>query len=269
MPKPLKHSVSSRPLISIDPWFYDISLDEAIAFAKKAGFDGIEYMLTLRDLLFGPSRVLQLSKQYNMPITSLHQPLLLLIQTPSFFFPRMLSICKLFPDAKLANHHLSAFMLRKPIAKAALKYKDMFETAGFTVAYESNPGDGLFSVGRQYAKPTYEPLAFQEFAWKYQLPMNLDVCHIASRDYDIVKFFSDNHKLIKLIHLSDFKNGKQHLPLQEGELPIKELLWEIKRTNWNGQITFEIFHFPHQETKQDKFAALKKSLTFVHENLDL
>jgi hypothetical protein len=255
----------SRPHISIDPWLHEISLEEGIAFAKKAGFDGIEYMLTMRDLVFGPSKALRLSEKYNMPITSLHQPLILIIQTPSWLFPRMLIIPKQFPHAQLVNHHVSAFMFRKPSPVRALKYKKMFEEADLMVSYESNPGNGLFSIGRQYAKPTYDPIAFQEFAWKHDLPMNLDVCHIASRNYDIVKFFTDNHKLIRLIHLSDFKDGKQHLPLGEGTLPIKKLLQEVKRLKWDGHITFEIFHFPNQQTKKKKLHALEKSLTFVHE----
>ena len=267
MGKSQKTSIRSHPHISIDPWIFGIPLQEMFEFTKKVGFDGIEYMLTLRDLAFGPARVLSLSKKYDMPVTSLHQPLLLLIQTPPQLFPRMLEVPKMFPHVELVNHHLSAFMFRKPAITRALVYKKMFKQAGIVATFESNPGSGMFSLSRQYAKETYDPQAFEKFAIQHQLPINLDVCHIASRNYDIVKFFSDNHNLIKLIHLSDFKNGKQHLPLGEGQLPLRELLQEIKRKKWNGHITFEIYKFVKQKTKKEKFEALQKSLTFVHEIL--
>ncbi|MDE2588435.1 MAG: sugar phosphate isomerase/epimerase, partial [Patescibacteria group bacterium] len=239
--------------------------EETMAYAKKIGFDGIEYMLTLRDLLFGPSKVLKESEYLNMPVTSLHQPLVLLIQTPAWLFPRMLEISKRFPDVQLVNHHLSAFMFRKPSEKRALLYKQMFEKAGIPIAFESNAGGSIIS--RQYAKSTYDPFTFQTFAQQYNLPMNMDVCHIADTGYDVIKFFKDNHALIRLIHLSDFNNGQQHLPIGEGTLPIKELLKEIKRINWDGTITFEIYNFRNHKTKKDKLEAIKKSLTFVHENL--
>ncbi len=253
-----------RPLLSIDPWIFGIPHEETMAFAKKIGFDGIEYMLTLRDLAFGVDEIISYSKKIGMPITSLHQPLLLLIHTPELLFNRMRDICTAFPDVKLINHHLSAFMFGKPFSRKALLYKKLFEAAGFTVSYESNPHAKIATI---FPKPTYDAIAFQEFCQEYQLPMNLDVCHIASVNYDIVKFFSDNHTLIRLIHLSDYQNGVQHLPIREGNLPIKELLAEIKRTRWNGTITFEIFKFLNQQSKKEKFLALEKSLTFVHENL--
>jgi len=256
---------SHRPLIALEPWIRGIPMEELLTFAKDVGFDGIEYMLTLRDLMFGPSRILALSKKHNMPIISLHQPLLLLINTPSFLFPRMLETAKLFPDVALINHHVSAFMFTKPSATSALLYKKMFENAGFVVSYESNPAKHMFST--LYAKPTYDAIAYQTFCNENQLPINLDVCHIASVGYDIVKFFSENYKNIRLIHLSDFKNGIQHLPIGEGELQIKELLQEIKHKKWDGNITFEIFRFPNQQSKKQKFFSLEKSLTFVHENL--
>src|SRR5574338_76304 len=102
--------MTKRPHISIDPWMFGVPIEQTIAFAKKAGFDGIEYMLTLRDFVFGTDKVVRASKTHDMPITSLHQPLLLLLYSPSVLFPKMFEITKNFPDVRLVNHHLSAFM---------------------------------------------------------------------------------------------------------------------------------------------------------------
>lgn len=251
---------SVKPLIAVDLMSIGIS-EEIISFTKHVGFDGIEYMMNLKDFLFKPNVVFNICKKYNLPIISLHQPLLLLLYTPPWLFNRMISISAKISTVQTVNSHLSGYMPIWQSEKNVLNYVQQASTLHVATTFESNPGRSFIS--RMFPKVSYDPVLFQGFCRQYRLPITLDVSHIASFNYDIVKFFSDNHKQIALIHLSDYRDGIEHLPLGEGKLPLKELLHEIKKTKWHGIITFEIFNFMKHPTREEKLDSLKKSLYFV------
>ncbi len=116
-----------------------------------------------------------------------------------------------------------------------------------------------------YPKVTWDPDIFAKYCVANGLPITFDTSHIAHWKYDIVTFFKKYHEHIKLIHLSDYAGTTQHLPLGEGELPLKELLQEIKKVKYQHQITFEIKNFPKGATKEEKINAIQKNLTMVRQ----
>lgn len=248
------------------PIYSYFSLDELFSFAKQAGFDGVEYLASLKDWVKKPQHIVDLSEKYNVPVLSIHQPIWSIFYSPSFLIPHMVSLAQDFPSVKITNQHLSAFL--NPLGSninGAMQFIESAKEKNIQVSYESNPG--RFYLSKRYPKATYEFTAFEEYAKQHSLPMTMDTSHIANVGGDIVAFFRRNHKQIKLIHLSDYKDGIEHLPLGTGKLPLKEFLQEIKKAKWNGQITFEIGTIKHFKTKKEKFAALQSSLDFVRKQV--
>jgi sugar phosphate isomerase/epimerase len=144
--------------------------------------------------------------------------------------------------------------------KATTKLLQMAKHSKIRISFESNPVRSYLLL---YPLVTRDPDKYAAFCIKNKLPMTMDVSHISHHDYSIVDFFKKYHNQITLIHLSDYKNGQEHLPLGKGSLPIKEFLQVIKKNNWNGQITFEIGNIKNLSSKKEKFNALRDSLLFV------
>lgn len=236
------------------------TVPEVFSYVENLGFDGVDYLTSIRNFYIRPKHILKLSKRHNLPIISIHQPKLLVPVHPRIFFKRMRVVINFFPDLKLSNYHLSGFiniLHRNP--KLVKHFLQVTKNHNTTVTFESNPR----VLSSLYPKVTYMPEKFAEFCVKNQLPITFDTSHISDNGFDIVKFFRKYNKNIHLIHLSDFHKGKEHLPLGMGSLPIRELLIEIKKTSWKKIIIFEIKRYPGSRNKLDKISMLKKSVDMV------
>lgn len=243
--------------------YKDTDLHELFEIAKTVGFDGIDYMVTIPDLLKKPRKVLELSKSYQFSVLDLHAPLHLLLYTPPIMIPRLLKSFSYFPDATVYNFHLSGFI--HPLYhsdKNALKFFQKAKEKKVPVSFESNPL--LMGMGK-YPKVTYDPDLFGEFCVKNNMPITFDTAHVAHCGTDIVDFFRKYHAHIKLIHLSDAIGSIQHLPLGKGNLPIVALLKEIKKLHYDESITFEICNYDKKATMKQKLAAITESFAMVQQ----
>lgn len=241
------------------------SLEEVFIFTKEIGFDGIDYVAGLPELIIPPHRILEKSKQHKFPILGVHVPLWFILFTPSILFKKIIQQALFFPEIKIFNVHLSGFTY--PFLSLTHKVNEfirLLPKKSLIVSFESNP---LFFPLQLYPKITYEPDAFANYAIANKLPINFDTSHIASFNYDVVEFYKKYHKYIQMIHLSDFKNGVEHMPLGVGALPLKNLLVELKKTHYSGVISFEIFKFPKGTSTTDKKLLLQKSIQLVKKYL--
>lgn len=237
------------------------ALAELFSIAKELKFDGVDYIATIPDILLKPQKAVSLSNEYNVPILSVHAPMHLLLFTPGFLQKPLLHMFRYFPYAEVFNFHLSGFIT--PLQKNGKNVKRFVRSAkesDIPLSFESNP---LLKGLGNYPKVTYDPENFAEYCLANNMPITFDTAHIAHCNYDIVTFFKKYHKYIKLIHLSDSIGAVQHLPLGKGNLPIKELLQEIKRKSYNALIAFEICTFPKAATREEKTKELKNSLDMV------
>lgn len=231
------------------------------SIASELKFDGVDYIATIPDILSKSHAALTLSKKYEVPIISIHAPMHLLFYTPSFSFKSLLHMTSLFPDCKVFNFHLSGFIT--PIqtkGRNLKKFSDLAKKQGVTISIESNP---LLKGLQHYPKVTYDPELFAQYCITNNLPITFDTSHISHCNYDIVTFFRKYNKYIKLVHLSDSLGSAQHLPLGKGNLPIKNLLKEIKRSSFNQYLAFEICHFPKDMTLKEKKEEIRESLNTV------
>ncbi len=236
---------------------------EFLIAAKQLRFNGIEYTATIPELFSNSKRIIALSSEYKVPIVSIHAPPHMALYTPELSFKRLCDMYATFPDCKVFNFHLSGFI--NPIHRSDTYFKkfvSLVQDNNIPLSLESNPK--MFGL-HHYPKVTWDPDLFAKYCVANKLAITFDTSHIAHWKYDIVTFFKKYHKHIKLIHLSDYAGTTQHLPLGEGELPLKELFQEIKKVKYQHQITFEIKNFPKDATNDEKVNAIQKSLTMVRQ----
>ncbi|MBP9718991.1 MAG: sugar phosphate isomerase/epimerase [Candidatus Levybacteria bacterium] len=236
------------------------SIEEQIIFAKEAGFDGIDYLQQFQDIFVIPRHILALTKKHKIRIKAVHIPLPLVLFTPFFLQQRVIESLKHFPHMELFNIHLSS--LRNPFQRNIQNIENFFHLAKkhrIKISCESNSNEYL--IPDYYPKETYDPKTFAAFCKQHNIPMTVDVSHIASWKENIVDFFQKNAANISLFHLSDMTHRNHHQPFGKGNLPLKELFKEMKRMKYKGMIVFEIFHFPKHNNKQEILADIKKSLS--------
>jgi len=114
---------------------------------------------------------------------------------------------------------------------------------------------------------------FRTFSWREdefcsviadaKFNITFDVVHLAQTGKDILNFFDKNKDRIVNIHLSDYKRSflnnplmltkGTHLPLGEGNLPIKKSLQTLKKNRYEGIITMEINGTLSDLTKSARF----------------
>lgn len=236
-------------------------LTELFRIAKDLNFDGVDYIATILDIFTTSKKPLALSKEYGVPILGIHAPMHLLFYTPSFLFNRLINMISLFPDCQIFNFHLSGFVNHFQKNGRNLKqFSCLAKKHGVTLSIESNP---LLAGLKYYPKVTYDPELFAQYCIANNLPITFDTVHVAHCNYDIVAFFRKYSKHINLIHLSDSIGSIQHLSLGKGNLPIKDLLREIKKSSFNNFIAFEICHFPKGITVKEKTEEIRNSFNMV------
>lgn len=241
--------------------FRGFSYQECFSMLAGVDCDGVELLLTPKYLFLKPDLLVVLSKQYNVPVISIHAPISFVPYAPQVIFARMLAIKDFFPNADTYVVHLSSLLNHfQNDTKKIEKISAIAREKGITLCFESNP---KFSILKYYPKETYQPDAFGQFCMDHNLAITLDTSHISSAGGDIVEFYEKYHKNIKVIHLSDFKNGVEHLPLGYGLLPLEKLFKSIRNAKLAPKITLEIIRFPGITEKKVKEKIIKESIQYT------
>jgi sugar phosphate isomerase/epimerase len=93
------------------------------------------------------------------------------------------------------------------------------EKHNMTVAYH---GHDDVADSNQFAKPEAFAAAM---AMSKHFQVNLDIGHFVAAGYDPVKYISENHDHILVLHIKDRKKNRgANLPWGQGDTPIKEVL---------------------------------------------
>lgn len=234
--------------------------EKSFEIAKSAGFDGVDFLPANKHFFFPPHEIAVYSKKYALPVTGMHSPLYLVPYAPQFLFPRLLSITKYFPEVKTYVVHMSMVLnyLQNNTEKIT-KLTSLAKDRGVTVCFESNP---IFFPLQYYPKQTYVPDIYGQYCVKHTLSMTFDTSHIASVGGDIVDFYKKYHSHIKMLHVSDFKDGIEHLPLGKGSLPLRKLFEEMRKTKHDHYIVFEI-GFSRRKSTKERIKELTESVSFM------
>lgn len=217
-----------------------------ISKLKKAGVTGVEVLLpsssVRHETLIEVKEVLSKNK---MEIYSLHQALRFITKT------KIEEINDLFEHAKLLGTKVIVLHMNTA-GKQILNPKYISEIKKLQKKYNVKVGfeNREKHIGSRHRSYGWDEIHFGKLMQKEDLFITLDVCHLGHSKGDIIDFFNKNKNRVINIHLSDYKNHFlnsslrpirfKHLPLGEGELPIKEFLRTLKKEKYNGLLTLEI-----------------------------
>lgn len=250
---------------------YPLSPDDAFRLAHTVGFDGVEVMVTNDQTTQDAAKLLALTVKYDLPILSIHAPVLLLTAFVWGRDPRV----KLRRSAELARAvGAPTVVVHPPFRWQSTYAKDFLrivrETSiefGVEIAIEN-----MFpwKVGGKNLKayaPSSDPTNLDCDA------MTLDFSHAALTGRDSLELAVAMGDRLRHVHLCDgsgsLDEGKvfdEHLLPGEGNEPVAAVLERLVELDWQGSVVAEV-NTRKAKTEQGRIALLTQTLEFAREHL--
>jgi len=246
---------------------FPLSSEHAFRLARLAGFDGIEVMVTRDEGTQDAASLLDLSARYELPIISIHAPVLLLTHFVWGRDPRV----KLERSAQLAKDVGASTVVVHPPFRWQAGYADEFlrivreitETSGVDIAVENMfPWTWGGRSLRAYA-PSWDTTAMDCDA------VTLDFSHCALSGYDSLEMATALGDRLRHVHLCDgtgsIEEGKvfdEHLVPGRGNEPVAEVLAMLTKAHWTGAIVAEI-NTRKAASEYERLALLRETLDFA------
>ena len=245
---------------------YPLGVEEGFRLAKLAGYDGVEVMVTNDDTTQTPEGLLELSARYDIPILSIHAPVLLLTH---FVWGRDPQI-KLEKSAELAAAVGASTVVVHPPFR-----------------WQSGYAENFLDIVRQTAQNSGIEIAVENmFPWKVRgrsikayspgwdpIPMDcdsvtLDFSHAALSGRDALEMTKALGPRLRHMHLCDgsgsLDEGKvfdEHLLPGYGSQPITEVLAYLAEQGWDGNVVAEV-NTRKAKTEAERLHLLQETLAF-------
>lgn len=244
------------------------SLETCFDIAKNAGYEGLEIMVMgkrTQDI----ERILELEKEYDLPILSVHAPTLLVTQ---FMWGNAGD--KLHKTVELTEKIGAKTIVVHPPFAWQRKYSDTF----FENIHELEAKTGLTIAVENMFPWTVRGQQIKAYSksWK-DIKKNadhitFDFSHAALDHLDTVKEVEQVIPKLSHIHLCDGKNGSsnnekdklfdEHLLPGDGNQPIKETFQLLNDRNWSGNVVVEV-KVPQSYDKEQKKAYVKEAFDYA------
>jgi sugar phosphate isomerase/epimerase len=225
---------------------HNLPFEKIFSIAKKFEFSGVELHLKTPSQLFNISKekLEKLSIKHQIPILSIHSPpyenflFQFLIKRDKILFKTWKNTLELakYLNSEVVVIHPFPFLLRKE--KTKFDFENLLskiKNSNIKICIENMPKLVFFSP-----HILITPEEFKNFCSKNNCFQTLDTTHSKTENIEPADFFRINKDYIKNIHISDYKNGRQHLPPGKGEINFKKLFENLKKANYQGFITLEL-----------------------------
>lgn len=208
----------------------------------EAGVDGVEIVLGIKSR-WQLARIKHLSKQYKLPITSVHQPPW--SGTGVYFDEQFINWAKELGTKSIVFHPLSFTNFEsRAMEKYLKKLAAMQQAYDITVMFENMPKDFVYK--NLYLPPYTTNLQHLEqintYADMYGLSLTYDVSHPELVQPQKEPIFQHMFSKIANIHLSSFVHDHHHLPLTMGNFDSKGFLHYLAKKKYKGLITLEVYY---------------------------
>jgi sugar phosphate isomerase/epimerase len=229
-----------RLLLSTAP-FYRYPLREAFRHAREAGFEAVEVMVTTDPATQDARSLSELADEFGLRIGALHAPFLLLFRRVWGADP----VGKIYRGTQVAESAGIPLVVVHPPYKWQVRFRQWVDTslaeysarAGITIGVENMfplklRGDrGL----RFHASQDFEDLD------RYP-QLVLDTSHLAVAGFDIVEAYRRYRTKVVHFHVSNNagRGWDSHLPVDEGILPLADLLDEVAADGFGGTMALEL-----------------------------
>jgi sugar phosphate isomerase/epimerase len=248
---------------------YLYSLERCFALAAELGFDGVEVLVDERFDTREPDHLRRLMDAYRLPITSLHAPFpgraLPGWQTsPIETVTQTVALAEILGAAHVVMHTPDRIrtvklplgvdgqrlklpwyagfsrVIRKWIVSGGLR--EFQRTTDVKICVENMPT--MFDVMRRILPQINQQRLFYWNtldSWpQVHDYLTQDTTHWATHGIAPLTAFRAGGGRIRHIHLSNFRDGREHQLPQRGELDLKEFLWTLAAEGFEGQIVLEL-----------------------------
>lgn len=264
---------------------YVYPLRKTFDLAKRAGFDGVELVIGPEVEWRGGEYVKQLSREFALPIFSVHPPL---YGFPGWsgindslepYFDRAVKVTRAVDAPLMVVHMPRAKSLNDGIGsrfeKKVVLARQQLNGSGPLLAVENS--SKMRAEDGDYVWRSLPDL--RGFADAHDLPMTLDTAHIGTWDLDLLSSLNYFDGRVVNIHFSDLRDVphwvlhaprlhsyfRQHQFPGSGLLPLRGFLRELDVRGYKGPITYELSPFPLKFWSPRKAEQrLRECVEFVH-----
>lgn len=238
----------------------------AFELAASLGYDGVELMVWTDPVSQNIDEVARLSKQFDMPVLSVHAPCLLITQRvwspdPWIRLTRSIQAAQQLGASVVVVH--PPFRWQREYARAFVdRVAELEADSGITIAVEN-----MYpwrAAGREIAAyaPDWDPT---DEAYAH---ITLDVSHAAVAGQDSLMMAQSLGERLAHLHLTDGTSSArdEHLIPGHGTQPCAPLLEHLAKIDWSGAVILEV-STRRARTTQDRAADLAESLAYARLNL--
>lgn len=265
---------------------YPLKTEAAFEYAAKLGYDGVELMVWAETISQDVQAIAQLSKQYDVPVLSVHAPCLLITQRVWGANP----IPKLERSVRAAEQLGAQTVVVHPPFRWQRRYADGFSdqvaaleaSSEVMVAVENmfpfradrffgagqtsiermrkrggNPGPGISAFA-----PSYDPLDGGHAHF------TLDLSHTATAGTDAVEMARRMGEGLVHLHLADGSGAStdEHLVPGRGTQPTVEICQMLAASDFAGHVILEV-STSGVRAAAEREALLTESLQFARRHL--
>lgn len=238
----------------------------AFQAASWLGYDGVELMVWTDPVSQDIDQVARLSRQYNMPVLSVHAPCLLITQRvwspdPWVRLTRSVEAAQQLDAGTVVVH--PPFRWQRDYARDfAERIADLETEAGVTVAVEN-----MYpwrAAGREIAAyaPHWDPVSGP------YAHLTLDLSHAAVAGADALAMAEEIGDRLTHVHMTDGTSSPrdEHLIPGRGNQPCAALLERLARLEWSGAVILEVTT-RRARSAAEREAELDEALAFTRLHL--
>jgi sugar phosphate isomerase/epimerase len=229
-----------RLLLSTAP-FFRLPLRVAFAHAKEAGFRAIEVMVTSDPATQDGGSIRALADEYGLSVEALHAPFLLMTRRVWGTDP----IEKIYRATQAAERAEIPLVVVHPPYRWQMRYRkwvgrsleEYSAGSGVIIAVEN-----MFPI-KLRGERGLKFHASQDFEDLDRFPyLVLDTSHLAVARYDILEAYRRYREKVVHFHISNNagRGWDSHLPVDQGILPIGELLETAADDGFTGTFSLEL-----------------------------
>ena len=246
---------------------FPLPVDDAFRLARSTGFDGVEIMVTQHRSTQDATALLALSARHELPILSIHAPVLPLAQFVWGGGPRgkLEGAARLAADVGASTVVVHPPYIWEPSFARAFgdTVRELADEYGVTIAVENMFALAFGPLRVAVHSPSPDPTRIDCDA------MTLDFSHAAVAGRDALEFAISMGSRLKHIHLCDGTIGTdrlldEHLVPGHGSQPVAEVLRYLAASNWNGSLIAEV-HAARGATEAQLVEMLSETVRFTRQ----
>ncbi len=236
--------------------FPHYGLDRFFGFAKSAGYDGVEILVTANYDTQNASYIKELEKRHDIRVKAFTLP----SKVPIELLKGFQDVVKEFPQAKLNMFPAQSFSFtyKKWLENIAPKLCRKYD---LKMNYRNMPIDFLLGVIPKNSENSLHSL-------REKGTICLDLSAVWSSKQDIMRTIHFLGDKLQSVYVSNVYQNRPYSRLETGILPIESFLTKLKQEKYKGQIVLNVSARDLQQGNDEKMVeVLKESRIFIEKYL--